>query len=404
MYLYERLSQTILKGGIYMPRKKKTEETISNENIEVVDAEDIKSEVEIVDNSEENVKEPNAEPEPADSVEEAVDENEKTPENVSRGKVIADKRKREKERAEANAEREKTLSSWEQLKNARHERRILNGTIIGVETLNGKINVAILLFGGFRIIVPFEEMYTNGAIDMSTVHSKDQRVRRELQMLQKLLGAEIPFIITEMTGSPAANSEYAIVASRRLAIKNIAARNFNIHKSTGTSRIQAHDIVESTVISVGPHAVFVNIAGIDKSISVFRLTYKYVTDCRDLYHPGDTINVYINNVKHNNDGEVVDIDVSAKIAERPAIAERMKKITEGMRCMGIITSVRQSFANPNKTVTMLYLEAFDVPATALYTQIDSVVKPLQTGDRVIFSVYSKSEEKCIVSGNIIQRI
>ena len=362
----------------------------------------------VVEDGENTSEEADGEEESKETTEDDFDDNSPAEKTPSRREHVAQNRKYEKERAEKNELRENTLMNWEGLKSARHERRILKSRIIAVETLNEKTIVAVLMVGGFRVIIPYSEMYVDPPIDKSTLRTDVDRVRREKQILDKLLGSEINFIITEISGIPDKNGSdanaYAVIASRKEAIAKIAARNFNKRRFDGQANVNIGDIVEATIISVGMHAIWVNVKGFDVKIEMYRLTHQYIDDCRNNYEPGQTIKVYISDIDYDVDGVAQSIVVSAKAAEVYDFIPRLKNIKSGMHILGTITSISKSKKNPGQTNIRLFLNSFNVPAIAVYAQmIDTMATPPRTGDVVVFSVHSVKEERGYVIGSIMRR-
>ena len=147
---------------------------------------------------------------------------------ISRRELIAQKNKNEQERAEKNALREERIMKWEQIRTSRRENRIVYGNLISIETLNNTMIVGVVKFGEYRIIIPASEMFKNDLVDYSTIEDIDDKIKRENQMMSKLLGLEIPFVITQVTGK--FDGEYAILASRKLALRRIETYNFKTSK------------------------------------------------------------------------------------------------------------------------------------------------------------------------------
>lgn len=321
---------------------------------------------------------------------------------TSRRDVLAQKREDEARRAKNNEIRERIRVNWMQLQSALHENRILSSPIISVETLNENIVVCTVMFNGFRIIIPCAEMYVSPPVDMSTVHSDTERIRREKQILSKLLGAEIPFIITNIQGSPE-KDDYAIVASRKAAITKTAARNFNRRGRDGHAPIEAGDITEATIVSVGRHAVWANVQGMDVSIPIYLLTHRYVGNAADVYHPGEKIDVYIRNVAYDDKGHATGIVASGREPEIQGFIPKLKRITSGANYLARITSIRKSRTDESRTVITLFLEDVGVPGFASYMRIDTMAVPPCTGDKVVFSAYRVDEERGVVIGSIMRR-
>ena len=321
----------------------------------------------------------------------------------SRREVIAQMRDNETARAKRNEQREVTRMNWEQLKSARHENRILTSTVISVEAFNdGKMIGCVVMFGGFRIIIPCEEMYVNSPLDTATIAGESDRIRREKQMLSKLLGTTVPFIITNIVGNPE-SSEYAVIASRKAAITRTAARNFNKHGRNGKANIEAEQIVDADIISVGKHAVWANVCGLDVSIPTYLLTHRYVGLVSDVYKPGDKLKVYIRNIDYDESGHALGIEVSGREPEIEEFIPRLKHVSSGAMYLGRITSIRRSASDDSRTIITLFLSGIELPAIANYTRIDSMREPPCTGDTVVFSAYSVNEDRGLVIGSILRR-
>lgn len=319
-----------------------------------------------------------------------------------RRNLIAKKRNDEINRAKHNEERESRRMNWMQLNSAMHERRALSSKIISVETLNDEVVVCTVMYYGYRIIIPCSEMYEKSPIDISTVHTDAERIRREKQMLSKLLTAEISFIITKIDGNPEGDN-YAIVASRKEAITRQAARNFNKRGKDSKPLISEGDIVDAAIVSVGRHAVWANVQGKDVSIPIYLLTYRYVSDATQMYRPGDILPVYIMHVDYDDEGHAVGLAVSGREPEIEKYKQRLRHISSGSTYLGRITSIRRSSTDNSRTIVTLFLEGIEVPAISSYLKMDSMANPPMTGDSVVFSAYRTDEERGIVVGSIIRR-
>ncbi|MDO5398874.1 MAG: hypothetical protein Q4G33_13195 [bacterium] len=356
-----------------------------------------------MNNTESVEPEPTAEADADDTANAAADTEPIAPVIKSRREVLAEKRANEVKRAKNNAIHETRLMVWEQLKSAKHERRILYSRIFSVETLNnGKVTVAVLSMEGFRVIIPCMEMYKVPPLDMSTVTDDNDRIRREKQIMTKLLGAEIPFIITNIEGDP--DGEPVIIASRKEALQRMVDHNYNRRNRDGKSLINEGDTVESTVISVGRFAVWANVGGLDVSIPVYRLTHRYVEDATQMYTPGQKLNIYVGAIQYDENNRVSRISVSGKEPEIDEFRPKLKNIKSGAAFLGKITSIRQSRTDSSRTIITLFLEDIGVPAIANYTRIDALPNPPITGDTVVFSAYAVREESGTVIGSILRRV
>lgn len=399
-----------------MPRKKavEIEETIETEATETAE-ETVETET-AAEPAADNITE--AEPEAEETVktvrkprkkkqaEETLPESTEEPtlseqeaESLSRREVVAEKRRREEERAERNRIKEEKIMNWEGLRNARKDSRIVYGRIVSIETMNETTVVAVASVGEFRVVIPISELYKEQPLDTSTVRNTKDKVRRENQMLSKLLGLEIPFIITEISGNM--NEDYAIIGSRKRALERISSYNFRKNQ-TGQALVNVGDVVDATVISAGYHSIFANVKGVDVTLQAYQLTHRYVGLVKDSYHTGDIISVEIKDIEYDADGSVSKLLVSGKSPEIQSFIPKLKHINRHSRYLGRITSIRST--SDGKTRINLFLDDAGVPAIALSTKIDNLATAPRTGDTCLFEIVNKNEDSGFVTGKIIQRV
>ncbi len=389
-----------------MPRAKKTTETAKAETTTkkrkkvTEESADISAEEEAIEAAVEAVEQSNEE---IKTNKKALPSDEIKVEKPTRKEVMTEKRRNEAARAERNAKRESTLMSWEQIRSAQHEGRIVTGTVVSIDVKNEKLVVATVQISGFKILIPADELYKNPLLDYSTVTNEASRIHREKQMLSKLLTSEIPFIITAIEGSPNSDDGYLIVGSRKAALERMEERNYIRPVRDGKPNITVDSVTEATIVTVGQHSVFANVQGVDTSIPIWQLTYRYVEDATDMYKCGQKINVRIKRIDYDEDGRVSSIAVSAKEPELDEFRPNMRNISKGALTMGTITSIRESRKTPGKTIVSLFLDSFEVPAISSFVRIDTMAEPPMTGDRVVFSVYEIKEEEGYVTGSIIRK-
>lgn len=376
---------------------KTTSAAVENEKFETADTEDVASEIKTVPDA--GISE-DADKDGIASETAHADNTAASDTTTSRSEVLAEKRKNEQERAKRNLTRETTRMKWEGLKSSLREKRILTSRVISIQEVAKRV-IAVLNVEGFKVMVPCSEMYVKPPLDMSTVNMDTDRIRREKQILQKLLGSEIPFLITDIAGSP--EGDYVIVGSRKAALTRMADRNFTKRKYDGKSRISEGDTVDAVAVTVGQHAVWANVGGIDVSIPIFLLTHRYVAEATEMYRPGQIFPVYINKIEYDAEGHVKKLNVSGRIPEIAEFLPRLKQIVPGESCLGRITSIRKSRSDESRTIITLFLEHAEVPAIASYTRYDTLASPPLTGDTVIFSVYKVNEEHGVVTGTILRR-
>ena len=180
-------------------------------------------------------------------------------------------------------------------------------------------------------------------------------------------------------------------------------RNYIIPGRDGKPVLTEGSIAEATVVTVGQHSVFANVQGIDTSIPIWQLTYRYVEDAASMYKRGQKFNVLIKRIEYDNDGRVSNIFVSAKEPEKDEFRPNLKNLSAKALTIGTITSIRESRNTPGKTIVSLFLDSFEVPAVSSFVRIDTMAEPPMTGDKVLFSVYEVKEEDGYVTGTIIRK-
>lgn len=301
---------------------------------------------------------------------------------TSRREVLRDARRRETERALAQQLRQKFLSGWGGLNTAMRRGSIVNGVVTGVEVhvvgdgAGGNqqaVMIAVLLGEAgsqYKVLIPFGEFYQKNPIDMKTVdltteEGREEYVNRQRAMAQKLYELEIPLIITDMVLNDAdgdTSFDYGISGSRRKALDIIERSNFG--SENGEPRIKEGDFVTATITSVSIYSVAAVVGGVDTSIPMRALTYRYLSDARTYFKVGQELNVYVSSIKELPDGHH-EIEVNAKPAELASAQMRQGMLPIGTSVLGIVTGMRPS-TNIDGDLTgnvdiMAYLPMYDMP-------------------------------------------
>ena len=116
--------------------------------------------------------------------------------------------------AGADVDTEESLADivWHEIHNAYRTRRMLTGTLGGLEqTDNGK-TIAVVEYKGFRVIIPLKEMVMGYQNNLSGDEYTAMIVRQH-KLLSRMLGAEIDFIIKGID-----SKTRSVVASRKEAM------------------------------------------------------------------------------------------------------------------------------------------------------------------------------------------
>lgn len=321
---------------------------------------------------------------------------------MSRAEVLRDARQREAERLIARQERERFLAGWSALRTAMRRHNIVNGVVSSVEirhvggpdeVTEDFVLLAVMLDGGYKVLVPLEEFYQENPIDMRTATDLDtaegqrELTRRKRALAEKLYELQIPLIITDMEMNDRDETgayDYAIVGSRRKALDIIEMQNFGSEHG-GNQTIKEGDMVPATITSVSIHGVAVVVGGVDTRIPMRLLTFRYLLDARTAYHVGQELLVYVNKIETLPNGRH-EIEVSAKQSELQSAKMRQKLLPVGTSTLGVITSVRPAPSRPDIPAGTLnitaYLKMYDMPAIVRGLPVAYLGRPPIAGDEV----------------------
>lgn len=349
---------------------------------------------------------------PAAPVQEAVAEAPATTANVPRsGNRVArglevdrrrsniDRLMRERERAEAKARSEAILGKLSALQQARVSHRIMEGVIgavrmVPLDETASEDQMAVMLsvmVNQIRVDIPFHEFFRDPPIDMSTVdltsaYGRRMYIQRQRQMAEKMYGAKIPFVITNVIVDKEP-TESKVSGSRREALRMMERRNF--YPSQGREPLfQEGQFVNANIVSVGVHNIYLNVGGVDATIPLRDMTYRYVQNLVDYYKVSDgTVKVMIRNIsKDENDN--IKLTLSAKAVELYDAHRRqeMGVVKVGDSMLGTITSIRLSSIHPNQIVINAYIPFLDMPAIIRGLDPSTLTSMPQAGDTIRISV------------------
>ncbi len=203
---------------------------------------------------------------------------------------------------ETQESREDTI--WHELQNAYRTRKILTGTLGGIEKMEGGGTIAVVYYKEMRVVIPLAEMMINLVEDAA--HDYGELVQRQNKILGNMLGCEIDFIIKGLD-----NASRSVVASRKDAMYK-KRQIFYLPDASGNSRVCEDRIVQARVIAVAEKVVRVEIFGTECSILARDLSWDWMGDATERFHVGEQILVRILSVKlHSLEGISVKADVKS---------------------------------------------------------------------------------------------
>ena len=196
--------------------------------------------------------------------------------------------------AEVETEENTADTIWHEIHNAYRTRRILTGSLGGIEQTESGKTLAIVDYKGYRIVIPLKEMLLNIPNNLTGKAYSDMIVRQH-KLLSSMLGAEIDIIIRGIDAKTR-----SIVASRKEAmLKKRKTFFFDVDES-GSYRIYDGRIVQARVIAVAEKAIRIEAFGAECSIMARDLSWDWIGDAHDRYAVGDQILVRITSVNRES--------------------------------------------------------------------------------------------------------
>lgn len=206
-------------------------------------------------------------------------------------------------RAEVETPDDREEIIWHEIHNAYRTRKILTGTLGGIEqTENGK-TLAIVYYKEMRVVIPMKEMMINPSKENAAAYG--DMMQRQNKILGTMLGADIDFIVKGIEAKTR-----SIVASRRDAMLKKRQLFYMDTDANGMYRIYEDRIVQARVIGVADKVIRVEIFGVECSIMARDLSWDWMGDAHERFFVGDEILIRILSVKRE---ALEDISVKADV-------------------------------------------------------------------------------------------
>ena len=305
-----------------------------------------------------------------------------------RNEILLNKAESSAVRAEMQAKREQELTRESALEGLMKRNQVIEAQIVGVEdlTMGSETVVCATAFttqgdSKEKVVIPYEYMYRKNIMDMSTVDTETEAgrleyIRRQRQMLTKMLGLKVPVCIKNITEDPRDSLATLIVASRADAAKIIRRAAF-----TGVRPMEEDKQYSATVISVNPHGVGLTFCGVDSAVPQSMLTERYLLDLRQYYHVGDKVKFVLRELKI--DGDDVSFRMDTRTPELEEMKERQRLISAGTTARGVISRIYEK----NGSFKMYaWLPDWELAAKIAYVDADSFGREPRAGDEVLLVV------------------
>lgn len=222
-------------------------------------------------------------------------------------------------------------TNWHEIRNAHATRKVLTGTLDGIEATESGIPLAIITYKTYRIIIPIKEMNINLTNNDRTRGSISERQSR---ILGNMIGCEIDFVIKGID-----NKARSVVASRKDAMVRKQKRFFIDTDNNGLPRITDNQVVQARITAVSEKAIRVDVFGAETSIWANELSHDFISDARDKFNIGDKtlVKVIKVNIEDPND---IKLTASIKALEENCQDENIKKCLVQGKYAGTITEIK----------------------------------------------------------------
>ena len=198
--------------------------------------------------------------------------------------------------AGADVDTEESLAdiAWHEIHNAYRTRRILTGTLGGLEQTDSGKTIAIVEYKGFRVVIPLKEMVM-GYQNNLTGDAYNAMIVRQHKLLSRMLGAEIDFVVKGID-----SKTRSIVASRKEAMLKKRKIFYMDTDDAGEYRIYDGRIIQARVIATAEKAIRIEAFGVECSVMARDLSWDWIGDARDRFSVGDQVLVRILSVNRED--------------------------------------------------------------------------------------------------------
>lgn len=226
---------------------------------------------------------------------------------------------------DADKARDAMLDLVESLKT----RRILSGTVQGIERPgDGTNSVAVIYHGDFKVLIPAEEMVekpedTRGRSVSDALH----------YMLNKRLGAEVDYIVKGIDG------EASVAVASRLEAMTAKRREYYFGTDRDGNNLLYNGVcAEARVVSVIRAGIFADVFGVETYIPLRELSYQRMLDASASYQPGQRILVKLMDIDRS-DRNHIRVSASIKRAGENPYEKALKRYSVGNRYVGTVSMV-----------------------------------------------------------------
>jgi len=313
-------------------------------------------------------------------IEEAEVEVKKATTRKRRVKESAEIAINEDERVMTSEEKEALL--WLELRTAMKSKRILSAKLEGIEKLPSGSYLAIVYYKEFRIVIPASEMMIN--INEYDDETNLEVNNRYAQILSRMLGAEIDFIISGID-----KKEKRIVASRKAAMLR-KRQIYYINEIDGKPRITVGKKVESRIVAVGDKIIRVEMFGVETVVSIKNVAWEWIEDLRDRFEVGERVYVKILELEVVDQNEI-HVVASIKDAVDNSSKDNIKKCILQGKYIGKVTGLDQNviYVRLNVGVNAIALAVHDRKAPSKRDEVSFVITRIDEENGIAIGIITK---------------
>lgn len=283
--------------------------------------------------------------------------------------------------------------NWRLVKQAQTRHMILERQIIGVEPAGqGRAYPRVFVeYNDFRIAISTRDFFDANLfnVDLEKI-SENERNSREFQMASRMMGAYVPFVITDaqsMFDQESGQRVYAIRASRKEALRRKRENYF----FRATPRVKVGSRVKARVLMSVPRGVLMEVVGQEIIVPVRELSScKWVDPLYD-FPAGTVTYVDITRLEIDREKRTIRMEATRKTMDADMAINSYNSIREGVRYIGTVVGVDREYVRIN----------LDCHAKAAAPIIGLNGARLRYGDRVSVNVNRKRDDFMTCYGSCI---
>lgn len=288
-------------------------------------------------------------------------------------------------RAEIQTQEERDSVIWHDIQNSHRTRRILTGTLDGVEKLDSGLTLAVVNYNGFRVAIPVKEMMLEQVGKMPAGPEYTALMDRLHRILNSRLGCEIDFIVKGYD-----NDSRSVVASRRDAMLRKRKTFYMDVDELGEHMIYEGRVVQARVVAVAEKVIRVEVFGVETSIIARGLSWEWIGNARDHYSVGDRILVRVQKVVRT-DLEHLSIQADVRSVSASTSRDNLKKCMPQCRYAGRVTDVRNGvvFIRLNNGVNAIAHSCYDLRTPGKKDDVSFAVTRLDEEQGVAIGIITR---------------